>query len=292
MPTFLQSEKGVRYQLGRTLGSGVSCKVKLAKDDANNRFAVKIFGKDIDFGELMSAELDTLRQCAHPNVIGLVESGKGTQENKKKGDKQVHYIVLELAQGGELFDFIALGGRFSEPVARLYGKQLCEALQFMHTSGVCHRDLKPENLMLDGHYNLKVADFGFAAPTAGRDGKSGKLSTQLGTASYMAPEIHLGKQYDGAAVDVLAAGIILFVMVTQRPPFSQASPDDPHYRLLIGKRADLFWNAHAEAEGEDIYSAEFKQLFEGMLAFNPKERWTIAQVLASPWFKKETKTIA
>jgi serine/threonine protein kinase len=87
MPTFLTSEKSVRYQLGRTLGSGVSCKVKLAKDDHNNRYAIKIFGKDVDFVELMSAELDTLKQCAHPNVIGLIESGKGLQENPKKGDK-------------------------------------------------------------------------------------------------------------------------------------------------------------------------------------------------------------
>lgn len=125
MPTYLKGAKGVRYQLGRTLGSGVSCKVKLAKDDSNNRYAVKIMSKDIDFAELMSAELDTLKQCTHPNVIGLIESGKGTQENSKKGDKTVHYIVLELAQGGELFDFIALGGRFPEPVTRLYAKQLC-----------------------------------------------------------------------------------------------------------------------------------------------------------------------
>ena len=204
----------------------------------------------------------------------------------------MHYIILELAQGGELFDFIALGGRFPEPVTRLYAKQLCQALDFMHSAGVCHRDLKPENLMLDANYSLKVADFGFAAPTAGRDGKSGKLHTQLGTASYMAPEIHLGKAYDGASVDVLATGIILFVMMTQRPPFSQASPDDPHYRLLIGKRADLFWAAHEEAEGEDIYSKEFKSLFEGMLAFNPKERLTIKQCLAHPWFSGETKTLA
>lgn len=141
------------------------------------------------------------------------------QENTKKGSKEVNFIVLELAGGGELFDFIALGGRFSEPIARLYSMQLCTALNFMHSSGVCHRDLKPENLMLDQNYNLKVADFGFAAPIAGRDGK-GKLKTQLGTASYMAPEIHMGKPYEGASVDVLASGIIIFVMLTQRPPFN------------------------------------------------------------------------
>jgi len=78
----------------------------------------------------------------------------------------------------------------------------------------------------------------------------------------MAPEIHMGKAYDGKQVDILAFGIILFIALTQRPPFSEANIDDPHYRLLIGKREDMFWAAHAEAEGgEDIYSKEFKNLF-------------------------------
>lgn len=100
----------------------------------------------------------------------------------------------------------------------------------------------------------------------------------------MAPEIHIGKSYKGEAVDVVAAGIICFVMITQRPPFNAASPDDPHYKLIAGKRADLFWQAHEEAEGVDIYSDEFKNLFEGMLAFNPKERFTVSQILSHPWF--------
>ena len=99
-------------------------------------------------------------------------------------------------QGGELFDYVAMSGRFQENVARFYFSQLMEALNYMHSQGACHRDLKPENIMLDSEFNLKVADFGFAAPTEGRDG-SGYLKTQLGTASYMAPEIHLGKPYTG-----------------------------------------------------------------------------------------------
>ena len=86
--------------------------------------------------------------------------------------------------------------------------------------------------MLDAAYNLKVADFGFAAPVRGRDG-SGKLYTQLGTKGYMAPEIHMGKAYEGPQVDVVAYGIIMFVALTQRPPFAEASLDDPIYRLLI-----------------------------------------------------------
>lgn len=86
----------------------------------------------------------------------------------------------------------------------------------------------------------------------------------------MAPEIHLGKEYEGARVDLFASAIILFVILTQRPPFTSANPQDPHYRLIAAGRAELFWQAHAEAEsGQDIYSAEFKDLFEKMMTLNP-----------------------
>ena len=85
---------------------------------------------------------------------------------------------------------MALGGRLSEAQARYYFKQLLSGLEYMHNHGITHRDLKPENLILDKDFTLKITDMGFAAPIAGRD-NSGTLSTQLGTASYMAPEMIL-----------------------------------------------------------------------------------------------------
>lgn len=133
--------------------------------------------------------------------------------------------MLELASGGELFDFIALSGRFEEPLARYYFKEFMTGLDFCHMKGVAHRDLKPENLLLDESYTLKIADFGFAAPLDGRDG-SGNLYTKLGTMSYMAPEIHMKQPYQGSSVDLFAAAIILFIMVAQHPPFSAAQPKD------------------------------------------------------------------
>ena len=218
MPTTLN-----QYILGRTLGSGVSCKVKLAKDAAGTRYAIKIIHSDESFQELIDTEVSALAQLQHRNIVRLVEVNQGEQHNPKKGKKNVKFIVLELVGGGELFDFVALGGRLSEATARYYFKQLLDGLSFMHAQGYAHRDLKPENLLLDRDYVLKITDLGFAAPIAGRD-NSGLLQTQLGTASYMAPEIHLGKEYEGARVDLFASAIILFVILTQRPPFTSANP--------------------------------------------------------------------
>lgn len=96
-------------------------------------------------------------------------------------------MVLEFVNGGELFDFVAIAP-FKPAIYRAYFKRMLQAIFHAQEKGIAHRDLKPENIMLDKNFNVKLADFGFAAPTAGRDG-SGFLTTRLGTLAYMAPEI-------------------------------------------------------------------------------------------------------
>ena len=129
----------------------------------------------------------------HKNIVKQITHGKAIY---KKGDTENlrSFIAIELASGGELFDFIAESGALSEREARFYFKQFLEGLDYCHSNGIAHRDLKPENLLLDNDYNLKIADFGFAAPVEGRDGK-GYLTTKLGTYNYMAPEIHTNIPY-------------------------------------------------------------------------------------------------
>lgn len=140
-------------------------------------------------------------------------------------------------------------------------------------------------MLYDDSFNLKIADFGFAAPIEGKDG-SGTLKTKLGTESYMAPEIHMKKPYSGSSVDLFASAIILFIMFTQHPPFTKAEPSDPFYRLLCANRADLFWKAHSRNKPEGFFSEEFKNLITSMLSFDPSHRLSMADVLNHPWVKQ------
>lgn len=80
----------------------------------------------------MQTEVQTLKSLHHPNIVNLIEVGKGNISNPKKGSKSVDYIVLELVAGGELFDFVANSGKFNEPIARYFFGQFMEGLSYMH----------------------------------------------------------------------------------------------------------------------------------------------------------------
>jgi len=137
-------------------------------------------------------------------------------------------------------------------------------MHYMHINSVSHRDLKPENIMLDKNFNVRFADFGFAANIQGKDG-SGFLRTILGTTAYMAPELITKNIYQGHSVDLFALGIILFILYSGHPPFNSANPQDPHYRLVAEGKADIFWQQHQKHKKAGFYSEEFKDLITNML---------------------------
>mgnify|MGYP000197250658 FL=1 len=221
----------------------------------------------------------------HANVVKLKHFGDEDYLNEEKGtSKRVFFIVIELAKGGELFDFLSISGKFSEPMARYYFLQLMDGLEFCHRNKICHRDLKPENLLLDADYKLKIADFGFARDVAGSLG-DGLLSTRCGTLPYMAPEIHLAKKYSGQSVDLFAAAIILFVMVAQHQPFSQATEDDAFYKCFFKNRSDIFWKTMQQRGGGNCFSKEFMSLINCMLQVDPVHRPSIYEIIAHDWFK-------
>ena len=146
------------YILLRTLGSGANSKVKLAQSSPpgnDSYYAIKVMKKadteeDKRILALVETEVQTMSKLKHGNIVNLIEYNKeGVLEKEDGRTKTVFYIVLELASGGELFDFVAQTGAFKENVARYYFKQLIEGLDYVHKKGITHRDLKPENLLFD-----------------------------------------------------------------------------------------------------------------------------------------------
>lgn len=124
-----------------------------------------------------------MKNLNHKCILKLIDAGEDTliENGKNKGPKP--YLALEIAENGELFDYIFNGGKLDLPTVKYYIGQLTEGLIYLHTKGFAHRDLKLQNVLLDKDYNLKIADFGFAIPLAGRDG-SFKLRSKLGTKGY------------------------------------------------------------------------------------------------------------
>ena len=270
----------------------------MGTDGAGNKFAVKIVEKqqaniDLKFLELLNSEVKTLQSIKHPKIVNLLDySEHGKIVSSLTGtntEKEVIFMALELVPNGELFDYVSVTGKFSENMTRLFFLELLEVLNFLHTSNICHRDIKPENLMLDTNYQLKVLDFGFSILASGRDG-SGLLKTYLGTPLYMAPEIHNGELYDGKSVDLFAAGVLLFILLSGNPPFRAATLYDPLYKLIASKNYVVFWNFHSKSKPIGFYSDDFKALINGMLASEPTERLNMEAIISSPWCKGPTAT--
>jgi len=158
----------------------------------------------------MCAEIALLKSINHPNVMKTYEFYE---------DPKYIYIISELCQGGELFDYIVESGTISEPVSANIMSQLFTAISYMHNAGIIHRDLKPENLLLEeqsldkGRLMLKVADFG----TGALSHSSETLTEFRGTPWYVAPEV-INRKYD-ARCDIWSAGIIMYTLLGGTPPF-------------------------------------------------------------------------
>lgn len=124
-------------------------------------------------------------------------------------------MITELAERGELFDYIVRKGKMNpDEVFRTF-RQIINGLEYCHSQLICHRDLKPENLLLDKNYNIKIADFGMANIMS----NDKLLETSCGSPHYASPEVIKGKKYDGMQADVWSCGVILYALSTVRPLF-------------------------------------------------------------------------
>jgi serine/threonine protein kinase len=278
------------FVIQRKLGEGKFGVVKLGVDpDTSLQYAIKIIKKKYAmtperFRDLVANEAGHIQEISHPNIVNLVltnEEGLYTRKGNR-GTYTCSYIVMELCPNGELFDVLAVTGRFQERVARAYFRQMIEGIEACHLAGISHRDIKPENILFDANFNLKIADFGVSIVTSGQDG-SGLLHSYRGTENYMAPEILERRPYSGVSVDLFAAGVILFIMVDSTPPFSKALLTDLHYSQMT-RDSRRYWEIRSRKKPVGFYSDDFRSLIQTMLAVDPTQRLSIAEIKSHPWY--------
>ncbi|TRM62212.1 kinase-like domain-containing protein [Schizophyllum amplum] len=175
------------------------------------------------------------------------------------------YLVMDVAQGGDLQLLVKEYGSFSHRVARYYTAQIVDAVLWMHSQGVLHRDLKPENALLDANLRIKLADFGCVYIAQNSD-LSPRKSTFVGSAAYVSPEL-LDKtlKTTSAASDIWAIGCILFYLVSGQLAF--LAPTD----YLTFKKIE----AHNYSFPEGFYD-DAKDLVERLLILEPSDRLGVA----------------
>lgn len=256
------------YEFLETLGRGNFGEVKRARHVVTgHHYAVKIV--DIKMsnqnlpGDLdIRREMSIIKVLEHPNIVHLHEL---------MVSKTRVYMVMDLASGGDFFQFIGRRGRLPEPLARRFFRQLVDAVSFCHDNGVYHRDLKPENMLLTAAGDLKVTDFGFSAT---KDHGGAMLDTNCGSPHYCAPEVWNGSQksYHGEKADSFSVGVILYVLLSGGQPFHDSNEE----QLL--KKVD-----RCEVHYPECMSPDAVDLLQKLLVRDPKKRWDLRMVKRHAW---------
>ncbi|MCS7166896.1 MAG: serine/threonine-protein kinase [Gemmatales bacterium] len=208
------------YTIKHALGSGGFGEVYYAVSDSGKEVALKCLRRDCD------VELRGIRAClnlAHPHLVAVHDLRQATDGT--------WWLIMEYVAGPTWSALLREHPNgLALPQVCAWFCQLADAVDFLHQHGVVHRDLKPSNIFLmdsvPGGW-VKLGDYGLSKVMSGQ---SADTHTQLGTVYYMAPEMTQGKY--GAAVDIYAAGVILYQMLTGRLPFAGQSVQEILLRHL------------------------------------------------------------
>ncbi|HEY2430239.1 MAG TPA: protein kinase, partial [Acidimicrobiales bacterium] len=209
---------GDRYEPVRLVARGGMAEVWLAHDGLLDRLvALKVLfpelSVDRNFVERFRREAQAAANLSHPNIVSVYDWGEvgGT-----------YFIVMEYVEGWALSGLLREEGPFLADRAAAVGAEVGAALGFAHRSGVIHRDVKPGNVLITADDHVKVTDFGIAR-AANTDDHLTQTGAVMGTATYFSPEQAQGLPVDQRS-DVYSLGVVLYEMVTGRPPFVADGP--------------------------------------------------------------------
>ena len=264
------------YRIVSSLGAGGMGEVYRARDNRIDRdVAIKVlpdsFAQDAERVARFAREAKTLAMLNHPNIAALY----GVEEH---GGSRA--LILELVEGEELSRVIERGPMTAEDAVAV-ARQIAEALEYAHDSGVVHRDLKPANIRVKPDGAVKLLDFGLAraveaADQQGASGPNAAVSHSptrthgatsagmvVGTAAYMSPEQARGRAVDRRA-DLWAFGAVLYEMLTGRAVFAGETVTDI-LAAVVTREPD--WSALPPATPPSL-----RRLMRRCLQKDPKQR--------------------
>lgn len=247
----------------RLLGEGTFGTVVLVRERSTKElFAVKVMNKSqlVYEGQLdnIVTERRVLREAGpHPFVVEC-HSGFQTED--------AVVLVLEYLSGGDMYDLMKAYGCLSEENARFYLAEIVVGVTELHRHGFVFRDLKLENILVDLNGHIRLTDFGLAGKFRTGKWDDRSITDISGTAIYQAPEILANKGH-GRVVDWWALGILAYVMLTGRPPFSSEGDRATLYDRIQNQTLNL-----DEDERLSHVSKECKEFIGSLLEKNPALR--------------------
>ena len=261
------SKADFETQTGSTIGVGGFGKVyKVKHKVSRNVYAIKVISKakiiENNLCDQMRLEVRIMYSLNHEHIIKLCNHFE---------DDDHFYLVVEYAPKGHLYAKLKLMGRFPERAAAQHMREVISAVQYLHSTSppIIHRDIKPENVLLDSKERAKLCDFGwsnFFNPDS-------KRMTYCGTPEYLAPEMIEKKGHD-QSIDLWNLGVLLFELLTGKPPFEGSN------------QRELFSNIlKLKITFPKDFPALAKDLVQKLLKANPKERILLESALEHPWFK-------
>ena len=216
-----------RYRVGALIGRGGMADVHVGTDTRLGRHvAIKLLkpqlANDPAFRMRFRQEAQSAARMAHPTIVRVFDAGEETVVDASGQEVQLPFIVMEYVEGRLLKDIIHDGPLEPAAAVRVIDGVLT-ALEYSHRAGVVHRDIKPGNIMITTTGQVKVMDFGIARAVSDSSTTVAQTTAILGTASYFSPEQAKGETVD-ARTDLYSTGVVLFEMLTGRPPFRGDTP--------------------------------------------------------------------
>ncbi len=270
-----KSDPSLDYKKKNFLGEGSFASVYLVQNRITESIrAMKVIKKssttsEEDEKEIIN-EINILKIMDHPNILKIFEF---------YSSKESYSIITEYCSGGELFQEITENGPFNERYSAYVMYQILSSINFCHNMNIIHRDLKPENILIvDRNKNnfprIKVCDFG----TSKMVEKGAVQKKLVGSSYYIAPEV-IKKNYNEKC-DIWSCGVILYILLSGRPPFGGEDDGEIMRNVKKGKY-DL------ESSPFNKCSKSVLDLIRKLLVMDKNKRISAQEALLHPWFKEQ-----